>query len=337
MGVEVLTLTEHPVEQTSEFLGTVRSQRSTTIQPQVDGLLTRIVVQSGDRVRPGALLMEIDAGRQQATVASLDAQRAAREADVLYARQQAQRLKTLYDAGAVSLQEFEQGQSSLAAGEAQMRAVDAQIREQRVQLGYHRVTAPTAGVVGDIPVRLGDRVTSSTVLTTVDQNAALELYLSVPVQEAPRLREGLPVRIIDQQDAPIAETTISFISPQVEPATQSVLVKAGLDSKLGFRTDQLVRARVVWSTDSNLTVPLVAVNRISGQFFVFVVEPGEGGGTVARQRSVELGPLAGNDYVLRSGLKPGERLIVSGVQKVADGAPVQVGGPAAPASAPGAR
>ncbi len=329
MAVELTTLAMRPVEQTTEFLGTVRSQRSTTIQPQVEGLITRIVAQSGDRVRRGALLMEIDSGRQQATVASLESQRAAREADVLFARQQSQRLRTLYDAGAVSLQEFEQGQSALAAGEAQMTAVDAQIREQRVELGYHRVTAPTAGVVGDIPVRLGDRVTPSTVLTTVDDDGGLEVYMNVPVQQATRLKVGLPGRILDQEDAVLMDSALTFISPQVDQPTQSVLAKAALKSGAVFRTDQYVRARIVWSIEPGVTVPLVAVNRISGQYFAFVAEPGEGGALVARQRAIELGAMDGNDYVVRSGLRAGERLIVSGVQKIGDGMPVQVGPPPA--------
>jgi multidrug efflux pump subunit AcrA (membrane-fusion protein) len=75
----------------------------------------------------------------------------------------------------------------------------------------------------------------------------------------------------------------------------------------------------------------VALNRINGQFFAYVAEPGDGGTTVARQRAIEPGPVVGNDYVIKSGLKPGEKLIVSGVQKIRDGAPVAIGAPAAPA------
>jgi multidrug efflux pump subunit AcrA (membrane-fusion protein) len=77
-----------------------------------------------------------------------------------------------------------------------------------------------------------------------------------------------------------------------------------------------------------LTVPVVAVTRINGQHFVYVAEKGEGGTTIARQRAVQLGTVVGNDYVVSGGLTPGEQLIVSGVQKVGDGAPIQV----APAS-----
>jgi hypothetical protein len=123
----------------------------------------------------------------------------------------------------------------------------------------------------------------------------------------------------------------------VEAGTQSVLAKAWLEEPHGLRTEQFVRTQVVWTEAPSLTVPFVAVNRINGQYFAFVAESGEGGQTVARQRAVDLGAVVGNDYVVRSGLKPGEKLIVSGVQKIADGAPVTIGAPAAPASpaAPG--
>jgi multidrug efflux pump subunit AcrA (membrane-fusion protein) len=77
----------------------------------------------------------------------------------------------------------------------------------------------------------------------------------------------------------------------------------------------------------------VSLNRVNGQFFAYVAEPGDKGGTVAHQRAVEPGPIVGNDYVINSGLKPGEKLIVSGVQKIRDGAPVAVTAPAAPAPA----
>jgi RND family efflux transporter MFP subunit len=322
MGVETVTLATRPVEETSEYIGTVKSRRSTTIQPQAEGFLTRIVARSGDRVRQGAVLMEIDAGRQEATVATLEAQRAARDADLAYWKQQTERLRTLLDAGAVSQQEYDQAAATLRTGEAQLAAIDQQIREQRVELGYHRVVAPTAGVVGDIPVRLGDRVTQSTVLTTIDDNQGLEIYIQVPVQQAPSLTVGLPVRIVDDRGQEITATTIAFVAPSVDPETQSVLAKAALARPGGYRTDQFVRVRVVWRSSPGLTIPLVAVTRVNGRFFAFVAEAGDGGATIARQRPVELGPITGNDYVVTKGLAAGERLIVSGVQKIGDGMPV---------------
>jgi multidrug efflux pump subunit AcrA (membrane-fusion protein) len=116
MGVEVVTLAERPVETVTEYIGTVKSRRSTTIQPQVEGFLTRIVARSGDRVRQGAVLMEVDAGRQEATVANLEAQRGAREADLVYWKQQSDRLRALLEAGAVSQQEYDQAAATLRTG-----------------------------------------------------------------------------------------------------------------------------------------------------------------------------------------------------------------------------
>jgi len=324
MPVEVVTLAERPVERTTEFVASVKSRRSTTVQPEVEGIITRILVRSGDRVTAGTALMQIDARMQEATVASLESQLVAREADLQQARQQAARMKTLLEAGAASQAELEQAETTLQTGEAQVNATKAQLREQRVALAYHAVTAPTAGVVGDVPVRVGDRVTRSVALTTIDQRAGLELYINVPVHEAANLTIGLPVHLIDERGGILATEKLSFVSSSVDGATQSVLAKATVDNAVGLRTEQFVRARIVWSEAPTLTVPLVALNRVGGQFFAFVAESGEGGATVARQRTIDPGPVVGNDYVVKSGLKAGERLIVSGVQKIGDGAPVTI-------------
>src|SRR4029450_13226743 len=140
-----------------------------------------------------------------------------------------------------------------------------------------RVTAPVAGTVGDIPVRVGDSVTRSTVLTTIDQNAGLEVYISVPVQQAPLLKLGLPVHLVDDAGHEVSTETLTFVSPSVDAATQSVLAKATIEHASGFRNEQYVRARIVWSALPALTVPLVSLNRINGQYFAYVVEPGQGG------------------------------------------------------------
>ena len=332
MPVEVVTLAQRPVEQTSELIGTVKSRRSTTVQPQVEGFVTQILARSGDRVGPGTPLMEIDQRMQQAAVANLESQQAARQADLQHAQQQAVRMKTLLEAGAASQAELEQAQAVLSMSEAQLKAIEAQVREQRVALAYHTVSAPTAGVVGDIPVRVGDRVTRSTILTTIDQNAGLEVYINVPVQEAQNLRIGLPVQLVDDRGQILSTEKLSFVSPSVDGATQSVLAKAGIEKAGSYRTEQFVRARIVWTEAPALTAPIVALNRINGQFFAYVAESGEGGATVARQRAVEPGSVVGNDYVVKSGLQAGEKLIVSGVQKIRDGAPVTIGAPA-PAAA----
>jgi RND family efflux transporter MFP subunit len=323
MPVEIITLAPKPVEQIGEFVGTIKSRRSTTIQPQAEGIITKIDVKSGDRVAPGAPLLSIDAGPQRAAVAVLEGIRGAREADATYAKQQSLRAKSMLDVGASSQQEYDQAVAAQRAAEAQLKSVDDQIRQQQAELAYYQVVAPTGGVIGDVPVREGDRVTKSTVLTTIDAGGGLEIYLSVPVQQAPKLKVGLPVRIVSDTGEVIATDKINFVSPAVDDVTQTVLVKAPVGDSRNFRPDQYVRARVVFSTDPGLMVPVTSVNRINGQFFAFVADKGDRGGLVAHQRPVTLGPVVGNDYVVLGGLKAGEQLIVSGLQKIGDGAPVQ--------------
>jgi RND family efflux transporter MFP subunit len=329
MPVETITLANKPVEQVSEFVASLKSRRSSTIQPQAEGHLTRIAVRSGERVSQGALLFEIDSAPEQAALASLQSMRPMREAELSYAQQQVARSKALLDAGAVSQREVEQFETTVRTTEAQIKALDEQIRQQRSMLSYYRVTAPSPGVVGDIRVVVGDRVTKGTVLTTVDENDVLEVYINVPVQQAPLLKVGLQVRFMDDRGQVIATNRINFVSPNVDTATQTVLAKAAVVEGRGqFRADQFVRTRVVWSEAPGLTVPVTGVLRVNGQYFVFVAEKG-GPGLVAKQKPVDLGEIIGNEYVVRSGLAPGEQLIVSGLQKIGDGAPVQAG-PAAP-------
>ena len=317
----ILLLAPQQVTITSEYVGVLKSRRSSEIRPQVDGIITQIFVKSGDRVAPGHALLQIDPQREQAALESNQASRVAQEAAVRFAQQQYDRAKQLLDAGAMSQQEFEQAETNLSTAKAALDALKAREREAGVQLRYFRVTSPTGGVVGDVPVRIGDRVTTSTVLTTVDQQAGLEAYVQIPIERAPEIRVGLPLRLMDGQGAVLAETAINFISPQVDDRTQSVLVKAPVAANQGFRTEQFVRALVVWRNEPGLTVPTTSVTRINGQFFAFVAEPAAQG-FVARQRAVKVGELRGNEYVVVEGLKAGDRLIVSGVQKVADGAPV---------------
>lgn len=328
MPVEIVTLSAKPVEQTSEFVAALKSRRSATIQPEVEGFITQIRVRSGQNVSQGALLFEIDSATEQAALSSMQSMRPMRESDVDFARQQVQRNKTLLNAGAISQREVEQFEAQLRTAEAQLKALDEQIRQQRSQLSYHRVTAPNRGTVGDIPVHVGDRVTRSTILTTVDENDLLEVYINVPLQQAPRLTVGLPVRLVDDRGELLATNKITFVSPSVDTATQSVLAKAELVEGRGqFRSAQLVRARIVWSSAPGLTLPVTAVARINAQFFAFVAEK-TGEGMVARQKAVQLGEIIGNAYVVESGLAAGEQLIVSGLQKIRDGAPVTSAPPA---------
>jgi RND family efflux transporter MFP subunit len=312
-----------PIEDATEYVATLKSLRSTTIKPQIDGQITQIFVKSGDRVAQGARLMQIDPQRQQAAVSSQEAERASREANVAYARQQQQRANELFAAGAISKQELEQAQTALRTADASLQSLQAQVQQQQVQLRYYTISAPTSGIVADVPARVGMQVSTSTLLTTIEQNDVLEVYVSVPVERSGDLKMGLPIKVMssDGKDT-LATTTVGFISPSVDDATQSILVKGTVRNSDGkLRSSQFVRARVVWKTAPGLVVPVTSVARVNGQYFVFVAENADGK-LVAHQHAIKVGPIVGDDYPVVEGIKPGEKVVISGAQKLVDGAPV---------------
>jgi len=323
MPVKVQEAKAVPVSDTSDYVATLKSRNSAVIMPQVEGQIVQISVHSGDTVSAGTPMMQIDPLKQQATVKSQEDTRAAAEANLKFAQQQFDRASSLYASGVVSKQDLDQSRSALDSAKSQVQALDASVREQQVQLHYYNVTAPWSGIVGDIPVHVGDRVTTSTQLTTVDKPGSLEVYVYVPIERAPQLKMNMPVQILDGSGNVIGDSRVSFISPQVDNTTQTILVKARIaNSQDKLRQSQFIRARVIWGTQKNPVVPILAVSRIGGQYFAFIAEPGDKGGYVARQKPLKVGQMVENNYVVLEGVKPGDKVIVSGTQFLVDGVPV---------------
>lgn len=305
----------------TEYIATLKSRNSAILQPEVEGQVTRILVKAGDQVSPGQTLMEIDPQKQQATVSSQEANRRSREAAFELASKEMGRRKLLYKEGVTSKQDLDQAQSAYDAAKADVDSLEATIREQRVQLRYYTVKAPSYGTVGDIPIRVGDRVTNATVLTTLDKGGELEAYISVPSEKSNSVRVGLPVEIIGPDDKPI-RSTISFVSPRVDPTTQLLLVKALVtNGQHQLRNDQVVHAHVIWAQTPHPVIPVTAVARIGGQMFAYIAT-NDGKQTVAKQRLIHVGEIVGNNYVILDGVQPGEQIIVTGIQMLGDGMPV---------------
>ncbi|MGA7635280.1 MAG: efflux RND transporter periplasmic adaptor subunit [Terriglobales bacterium] len=323
MPVKVQTAKAEKIDDTTEYVATLKSRDSAVVMPQVEGIITQIYVHSGERVADGAPMMQIDPEKQQATVNSQEHARVAQLAQLKWAQQNYERVNGLASAGVVSRQDLDQARATLDAAQAQLHSLEAQVNEQQVQLHYYRVVAPRAGIVGDVPVRVGDRVLTTTTLTTVDRPGSLEAYIYVPVEKSAQLKLNLPVQIVDDAGNLLAASRITFLSPQVDTATQTVLAKATIaNSNDRLRTAQVTRARVVWGSQQKPVVPVVAVSRIGGLYFAFVAEPDQKGGYVVHQKPLQIGQIVGNDYVVLDGVKPGDKVVVSGTQFLVDGIPV---------------
>lgn len=338
MPVRTSPVTMAPVPLGDVYMATIKSRRSATISPQVSGILTEILVHSGDHVQAGQELMQIDPRQQEAYVASLLATERQKKALYDYNVIEVERQQKLFDAGIISHDAYQQEEQTYQNSKADYESAVAARKTQQQLLDYYTVRAPYAGIVGDVPVHVGDYVTQSasppTVLTTVDENRDLEAYIYVPTARASEVRMGLPVDLMDNSGKPIETTRVDFVSPQVDNNLQGILLKAPVHpSTPMLRNAQMVEARVVWSTKPMALVPVLAVTRLGGQTFVFVAE-NQNGKYFARQHPITVGETVGNDYAVLSGLQKGDKVIISGTQLLRDGAPVIPLPPGPPAQGP---
>jgi RND family efflux transporter MFP subunit len=322
MPVQTVAVALEPVPQTSEYVATIKSRRSATLQPQVDGRLTGIRVRSGDHVKAGETLMDIDPQHQLATVESARATERQKKALYDYNTLEIERQRKLFEAGVTSRDAYDQAKQAFENTKADYESAVEARKTQEEQLAYYTIRAPFAGVVGDIPVHVGDYVSSTTMLTTVDENGELEAYIYIPTERASQLRQGLSVELTDTSGKVLEKTNINFLSPQVDSGLQGILAKAPVHSTPEIlRNAQLVKARVIWSTSPMAMVPVLSVVRQGGQSFVFVARQ-QNGKFAAHQTAITLGDTVGNTYSVASGLSAGDKVIVSNTQYLVDGMPV---------------
>ncbi|WP_260740096.1 efflux RND transporter periplasmic adaptor subunit [Tunturiibacter lichenicola] len=323
MPVQVAPVTLSPVPNSDTYVATIKSRRSSTMQPQVDGNLVKIFVKSGDVVKAGQVLMRIDPLKQVASVQSQQGTQAQKKAVYDYNKIEVERQRKLYEAGVVSRDAYDQANQAFENSKGDYESNAALTDTQKQQLAYYDIRAPFNGVVGDIPVHLGDYVSPTTLLTTVDENADLEAYIYIPTERASVVRKGLPVQILDTAGNVVVKSSISFLSPQVDNGLQSILAKAEIPrTEQLLRNQQLVKARVTWSTAPAPTVPVLAVSLVGGQTFVYVATP-KGEGYIAHQVPVTVGETVGNTYPVLGGLQVGQKVITSGLQFLQEGAPVK--------------
>jgi RND family efflux transporter MFP subunit len=282
----------------------------------------------------------------RATLEQLRARKESILSTVDFSQKEYSRFAKLTEQGATAKQKLDEVSNNLRNARAELGQIDAQMNAQQasinsaatrieetragavqeeVQLGFYTVTAPFAGIVGDIPIKVGDNVNNATQLTTVTQNQVLEVQISVPIENAPRLKMGMPVELLDAQDKPLVKGNVAFISPNINPQSQSVLVKANFNNGTNqLKANQFVRARLIWASRAGVLVPTSAISRLGGQDFIFVAEtsPTDGKSLIANQKAVKLGKITGNKQEVLEGLKPKDQIVVAGILQLQNGAPI---------------
>ena len=343
MPVRVAKLAAETVADQDEYLASLTSRHSVTLYAQVSGVVQALGAKPGENVKAGALLVQIDPAQQASTLRSLEAALETKKANLAYAVQNDESSQGLAKSGLLSELDYDQRHSQRVSAAADLHASEAQAQAQTDLLRYYRITAPTDGVVGDVPVKVGDYVTPQTRLTSVDQDNLIEAYVYIPVERVKAVKADTTVTLVDADGKVVCDEKPSFISPQVNVDTQTVLVKTVCKNDGALRAAQVLKARLVWAKHQSLTVPTAAVTRQAGQYFVYVFgAAGQAGaaqaggapaGDAAHQVPIKVGAIQGNSFVVLSGLSAGDEIIVSGIQMLHDGAPVSRM-PDAPASAP---
>lgn len=347
---------------------------------QIDAAQQRAQVASRDAAVESAAadisVAQSDVASAQDTLRSLQARRAANLADVQLNEAEYKRYQDLYAQGASSKQVLDQRLNALQTARATLRQTEADIQAQRsgiartqatvaknrralqqaqanvsegeAELQYYTIKAPFAGVVGNIPIKVGDFVDTTTQMLRITQNERLEVQMQVPLDRAGALRMGLPVQLLDEQGKVIQTGKLSFIAPDVDPSTQSVQAKAVFSNPGNqLRTSQFARVRVIWSTRPGVLVPTTAISRLGGKDFVFVGTPYKNSGCkalaagqgapppkevdpnqlVAAQKAVKLGRIVGNDQEVQEGLSGSDRIATSNLLSLQNCLPIQEAAP----------
>ena len=208
-----------------------------------------------------------------------------------------------------------------------IRQAQAQADAASVSTGYKTIKAPIAGIVDDFPVKEGAYVSAGqSVVARITQLDDLFLNIQVPANRANQLKLGLPLNLIDPNSKEKLSTgELTFISPTVNRENQTILARARFNNEGNLRNGQYVQARLTWDTESGILVPTEAISRTGGKEFVYQVsnEANENNQEVVNLTPVELGEIQNDSYQVVSGLETGDRIAVSNIQKLQDGAPVQ--------------
>jgi len=314
-------------------LDTVSSLEATKeidLAAQAGGRVQQVLVQGGDSVRAGQMLVVLDQTQLLADVAAL---KAAAETDAITY----ERYRGLVSQGAAT---------ALQRDEVRARAIGSQqaLKAKQADLAYKDVRAPISGVMGDLTIKPGDVVQAGTPFSRIIRNDQLQARIDIPANQANAVAKGQRVQLLDGiNPRPLAEGRINRIDPGVNSASQTLLAKATIANPQGLlRNGQRLRTRVILGAERQWAVPFAAVTRSFGQSFVFVLgtlqdlerDPGKAdlaalrrlpkGTLLALQKPVTLGPLQGDLYPVLSGLNANDRVILSGSMGLRHGSPVRL-------------
>jgi RND family efflux transporter MFP subunit len=330
--VEVASVIQKDVPVQGEWVGTLEGFVNAQIQPQVSGYLIRQDYQEGALVRRGQLLFEIDPRPFQAALDQARGQLAQAEAQMANAELNVKRDIPEAEAHAIPQSQLDTDTQSLRGAKAAVETGQAAVEQAALNLGYTRVVSLIDGIAGINTVQVGNLVGPSTVLTAVSQLSPIKVYFPISEQEYLRMADGggpgsvdflthasripLQLTLADGSTYPHPGRII-FADRQVNTQTGTIQIVGEFpNSKNLLRPGQYARIQTpIGNVTGALLVPQAAVNQQQGTYQVTVV----GADNRAQLRTVQVGPTVGTQWMITSGLKPGERVIAVGADKAKEG------------------
>lgn len=303
--VEVATLKESAAKLKLRVPGEIEGSRDAMLGAALGGYIESIDASAGEKVKKGQVLVRVDSASHAARAAQA-------KVEVDAATRELKRAEAMADA--IPRAELEAAQTRVDAAKAALRA-------QQVNVSYSLVRAPFSGTVAQVQAEVGEVATPGATLLRLVQLDPVKVTVSVPGRDVVALDEGMPARVSTDASAGIVEGKIAHIQRAADPKTRSFLVEIEVPNREGRLLPGMI-ASVTLSSEVEAKRVVIAQDwLVTGvdQTGVFVVE-----GDVAKWRPVQLGAVVRNQVVVQSGLKAGERLVITGHRELADGDPLLI-------------
>ena len=331
----VTTLQPSNVELKSSYPATIRGKQDIEIRPQVAGFITKLCVDEGATVKKGQQLFIIDQVQYEAAVKQAEAGVKVAQASVATAELTAKNKRELFKKQIISDFELQSTENQLASQKAALAQAEAQLVNAKKNLSFTVVTSPSNGIVGSIPFRVGSLVSgsSATPLTTVSEFSEMYAYFSLTEKELLNLirkdngqkdiTENFPVVELKLADASLYDQTgkVETISGVIDPSTGSVTLRASFPNRNKLlRSGGTGSVLIPYKMDNVITVPQKATYEVQDKKFVYVLQPDN---TIKNTEIQIFNVNNGKDYVVTSGLKAGDKIVVENVSTLKDGQEIE--------------
>lgn len=304
-------------ESTLSAVGSISGVQSVQVAAETPGTVVKIHFDSGQQVKQGQPLVDLDSRTETAQVRALQSR-------VALAKTNLERAKQLLDAGAIPRAEWDAASNELVSAESALSSL-------RAQIGQKTVRAPFSGRTGIRAVNVGQYLAPGTMITTLESEGGMFVDFALPQEQLGEIAVGNKVRVALRGEATSIDGAVTAVDPTIDPVTRNIKLRASIDAaaKGKLRSGMYVTVQVVLPAKTDVVaVPLTAVVHATYGNSVFIIEDGKNPmgqpNKIARQAFVKLGPARGDFVAIVDGLKAGQTIVSEGAFKLRNNAPVVV-------------